>query len=273
MIKEIKYIHQILPEIDCESMVLFDLDDTLIEPSTMLGGKAWRRYARNVLKKVKPEEEVTRIHDRMTYHIAKRVPYVAIEEGAHDYWMVLQKHQIPVFGFTARGRQHWYDMPTSDGEELAVEHLRQAGFDLNSWGEPVHDALFSHPSYAQRIFFTYPLKDKGEFVLHLFTQVRFRHTKVVFIDDKEETVHSVDKAFWQLRIPSVCFYYRHVDLFRPFDPMIANIQLEKLFFENIVLSNEEAALLKEEYIDKNPDDFFLELVSRLSLRKYQETET
>lgn len=263
-VQEISRIREILPEVSSDSIVLFDIDETLIETPIMLGGKGWRRYVKNLLKMTKSEEEVTEIHDKITYFIAKHVPYIAIEEDSCLCWNELQKTQIPVFCFTARGKHHWYDMPSSDGEELAVRHLKQAGFDLSLWSSHVDDALLLHSSYAQRVFFAYPIEDKGDLVLSLFAQAQSRPSKVVFIDDKMENVLSVDRAFEQLGIPAICFCYRHIDLHRSFDPMIANIQLEKLFFEDTILSDKEAMLLKEEYRGEHPDDFFLELISRLN---------
>ncbi|MES2344902.1 MAG: DUF2608 domain-containing protein [Chlamydiota bacterium] len=259
-IKEIDYINEVLKEASSASIVLFDIDETLIETPSMLGGKAWRRYARRALEKVKSQEEATEIHDKITYLIAKNFIYTTVEDDIHDCLHTLYKSEIPVFGFTARGKVHWYDMPSPDGEELTIEHLKQAGIDLTARSIAVDNALTAHSSYAKRIFFAYPVEDKGELILELFKNMQLLPAKVVFVDDKLENVRVVDKACEQLGIPSVCFYYRHIELHRSFDLMVANIQLEKLLFENRVLSDEEALLLKSKYLHKNPDAFFLELI-------------
>lgn len=268
-IREINHIDEILPEVSPASVVLLDIDETLIETPLMLGGKSWRKYARSILKKTKTEKEVAEIHDKITYFIAKRIPYVAVEKGAPLCINEFRKREASVFGFTLRGKKHWYEMPVTDGEELTRLHLRQAGFDLNLLNTPISQALFLHPSFSQGVFFAYPIEDKGNLVLELFAETQFRPSKIIFVDDKIESVCSVHNAFEQLGIPALCFHYRHIDLYRSFDPMIANIQLEKLFFENKILSNDEAALLKESYADKDPDIFFLELVSHLYF-KYSE---
>lgn len=258
-IREIDSIEDILPEVTHETLVLLDIDDTLIEMPVMLGSEAWRRYVRSVLKTVKTPEEATEIHDKISYFISKRIPYVAIEKTAHGCFEEFQSKQISVFGFTARGKKHWYDMPSSDGEELTILHLKQAGFDLHSLNTHINKSLVVHPSYGQGVFFAYPLEDKGELILELFAQADFRPSKVIFVDDKMKNVHSVNQALEQLKIPSVCFCYRHVALYRPFDPMVAHIQLEKLFFENKILSNDEAKALKNAYSNQNPEEFFLKL--------------
>ena len=151
-IREIDHFDEILPEVNSESVVLLDIDETLIEIPMMLGGKAWRRYAINLLGKVKTPEEAEKIHDTITYALATHVPYVAIDD-AQDCVKLLQGQNIPVFGFTARGREHWYDMPSPDGEELTVSHLKEAGFDLDPLNPFPGDDLFLHPSFAQGVFF------------------------------------------------------------------------------------------------------------------------
>lgn len=262
-IREIDSIDAVEPEAARGAVVLFDIDETLIETPIMLGGKAWRRYAKSVLGRVHTPEKAAEIHDKMTYFIAKQVPYIAIEQKARGCLEKLRRQEIPVYGFTARGKEHWYDMPSPDGEALGVLHLKQAGFDFTSSNG---QDLTSHWSYGQGIFFAYPIEDKGELILDLFSQTDFRPSKVVFIDDKMENIRSMDKALGQLGIPAVCFYYRHIDLYRPFDPLAAHIQLEKLLFEGNTLSNGEAAALKEKYADKDPDLFFLELAAQFLKR-------
>ena len=101
-------------------------------------------------------------------------------------------------------------------------------------------------------------------ILELFAQTKYRPSKIIFVDDKMSNVLAVDKALEKLGIPAICFYYRHIDLHRSFDPVIANIQLEKFIFENEILSDAQATLLKaEKDAHKNPDEFFLFLVSNL----------
>jgi hypothetical protein len=261
-IREIDRIDELILEVDPKTFVFLDIDETLIESPIMLGGKTWRRYVHHVVAKIRMAEQVEQFHDKLTLFIANRVPYVPIENNAPACMKALQEKNGLVFCLTARGREHWYDLPGVDGEELGVTHLKQAGFDFSSdkWA---YNPLFSHPSYARGIFFAYPIEDKGELILELFSKTDFRPSKVVFADDKMSHVKSVQKALDTLGIPSVCFHYSLIDKYRPFDPLTAYIQLEKLFFEEKVLSDFDAAALKGDYTDKNPDELFLELIPRI----------
>lgn len=259
-VRDIERIDAILPEIGEQTLVLFDLDETLIETPIMLGGKAWRRYARALLERTYPEEKATELHDKLTYLFAKYMPFIPIEENAADCLKRIEEKGAFAFGYTARGKEHWYDMPAADGEELGLMHTGQAGF---TFKQRFDDPLFSHRSYARGIFFAYPLEDKGELLLELFALTDFRPLKLVFIDDKISNARAVDSAAQKLGIPALCFHYRHIDLYRPFDPLVAHIQLEKFLADGSVISDKEAAALKGEYADKDVDAFFLELVSRI----------
>jgi hypothetical protein len=44
----------------------------------MLGGKAWREYARALLTRSMGEEDAHRILDKLTYFIAQRIPCKAV---------------------------------------------------------------------------------------------------------------------------------------------------------------------------------------------------
>lgn len=263
-IKPIDSLDQILPVADEKTIVFLDVDETLVELSIMLGRKAWRQYARNQLKKEKSEAEVDALCDQITYLFAKQISYLPIEEKTVECVTQLQEQNIPVFALTSRGKHHWYDMPVDDGERLTILHLQQAGIDLNQSHPLTKDPLFTHQSYGQGVFFTYPLEDKGELIEELFALTDYRPSQIIFVDDKIDYARSVDRALQKLGIPSLCFHYRYIERHDPFDPMIAHIQLEHLLLSGKILSNAEAAGLKDQYRDKDPDDFFLELVNLFS---------
>lgn len=259
-IREITKIDEIFEEVRPDSILLMDIDETLIESSIMLGGKAWRNYAVNLLKTVYSPQKTQRLRDKITYWIAKRVPCIAVESDAHHFLERMKEKQIFAFGFTARGRKHWNTMPCSDGEDLALLHLKQAGFDFEAFSANPLEAFLNHYSFSRGVFFA-NLEDKGKLALEIFAQVRPVH--VIFIDDNMDNVCSMERAFTKLNVPAICFYYRHVDLFRCFDPIVAAIQLEKLYLENLLLSDSEAAQLKQDYLYQDPDLLFLEVIKRL----------
>jgi hypothetical protein len=261
-IRETTRIAEVFSEVRPDSILLMDLDETLIESSIMLGGKAWRDYAVNLLKTTYSQQKIQALRDKITYWIAKRVPCSAIESNIHIFLDQLRDKQIPVFGFTARGKKHCNTLPCTDGEELACLHLRQAGYNLEVFPTSFSDVFLSHTSFSKGIFFAKsPFEDKGSLALEIFAQVSPAH--VLFVDDRMDNVYSMDRAFAKLNIHAICFYYPHVDLHRSFDPLIAAIQLEQLYLNNLVYSDSEAMLLKQHYALRDPDLLSLEIIEHL----------
>ncbi len=261
-IREITHLDEAFKVIRQDSIVLIDLDDTLIESSLMLGGKAWRHYAVSFLKSIYSAEKTQELRDKMTYWIAQRVPCIAVENSIHAYLNQLKHDQIPVFGFTSRSRKYWNTLPCENGEELALLHLKQAGFDL----EVFSDVLWPHPNFAKGIFFTSPGGEKGKLALEIFAETCPKH--VVFIDDMISNVLSMEKAFTELGVVAVCFHYQHVDLYRSFDPLTTAIQLEKLHSEEVLLSDSEALSLRQNYGDCDPDMLLLKFIEYLGKEQY-----
>jgi hypothetical protein len=260
-IRNVTHLDDVFRAIRHDSVVLMDIDETLIESSIMLGGKAWRYYAVNFLKTIYSPQEARELRDKMTYWIAQRVPCIAVEASIHAYLDQMKQAQIPVFGFTSRGRRHWNALPCANGEELALLHLNQAGFDLDVFSESFFSEVFwLHPRFARGIFFSYP-EEKGQLALEIFTKDRPKH--IVFVDDMMPNIHSMERALEELGIASTCFHYQHVDLYRPFDPLIAAIQLDTLYSQHVLLSDSEAFLLKQNYADCNPDTSLLKFIEYL----------
>lgn len=263
-VKEIDRIHEIANDVNQDTILLLDIDETLIESPIMLDGKAWRKYVSALLTKKYGDEKGPEIHDRITYFLGKNVPYIPVEASAPALIQDFQNNQVAVFGFTARGKDFWYDLPAPDGQEMGILHLEQGGFNFDVPYESVDQALLTHVSFGQGVFFAYPIEDKGTLTLEVFSLASRLPSRVVFVDDKLTNVQAVDKALQQLGIASVCYYYTLANQ-RPFDPMVAYIQMEKLFCEGVILSDNEALGIKAEYDHQNSDQLFLDLVERLFL--------
>ncbi len=70
-------------------------------------------------------------------------------------------------------------------------------------------------------------------------------TKIIFVDDKADSLIEVELAMKKKGIPFLGFAYsRTAKEHANFDPMIANIQLDRLIATGQILSDEEAAAIK-----------------------------
>jgi len=194
-IRETIRIAEVFSEVRPDSIVLMDIDETLVASSIMLGGKAWREHAMGLLKTTYSPQKVQDLRDRITYWIAKRVPCVAVEHTLSHFLNQLKSKQIPVFGFTARGKKYWHTMPCDDGVEMACLHLGQAGLDLDTFCQSQSDAFLAHPSFAKGVFFAqHPFEDKGTLALEIFAQAKPAH--ILFVDDRLDNVHSAELRYF-----------------------------------------------------------------------------
>jgi hypothetical protein len=61
-----------------------------------------------------PKKVVPQLHNQITLYLSKNIPPISPDPSAKDFIALLQKRGIPVFGFTSRPRDCWYQTPAPD---------------------------------------------------------------------------------------------------------------------------------------------------------------
>lgn len=232
---EVSKLEEVLPYVDHETLVVLDLDDTLIVPKQMLGGDCWFR------------SEMKRLQDNgfsMEESLAKMLP---------DYFS-LQHHLevLPVEVTTAQvvhqfqQKAHKVIGLTTRSSELAfrtMQQLRSIDIDLSlkSLSDTEHNLNTHFPhDYIQGILFTQG-NHKGEVLQRLCQHINYQPKKVIFINDKHKYVMQLEETFSALKIPYLGFRYAACDQdIHRYDPKVAKVQHH--YFGSI-LSNEDAAYL------------------------------
>lgn len=260
-------LQTILPVIDEETVVLWDMDDTLTDSTISLGTGAWRQYIR---KKIAEYEKVkvarwngANLHDILVFYVALNVPVKPVQPEALSMIETLQKKNIKTFVLTGRGKLKWYSSQIPNADKLTFRQLKQAGyrFDLTS----VSPGMKQSEYFADGVYFVSG-KDKGDFLVeNVFPLVDFKN--IVFIDDKWDQVVSVEKACKAGRKVKGVYYTRAQEEHKDFDPVIATIQLERLLDDNKVISDQEAAEIKCRLGDVKADDYFFKFLDRLNVTK------
>lgn len=119
------------------------------------------------------------------------------------------------------------------------------------------------------IIYTTNSVNKGELLQKILEKTGYRPSKIVLVDDKLDSLNSVESAMKKFGIEFIGFAYlrtakEHVN----FDPVVANIQLDCLMTKGIILSDDEAAQIKvERFTDVNPDAYFIEIVQKWNFQK------
>lgn len=245
-----------------DTIVFFDIDDTLIDSPYMLGSKGWRAYIVENTKHLDQEW-----HDMFTLFLARKYPILGVESTTSQLVRELQSRGYAVCGLTARERQIWYDTPTEGVDLLTIQQLEAAGIHFDSDALMLlYPDLMCAPEYFQGVFFA-DLEIKGEYLKKLFgnTPPDFRlPKKIVFIDDKLKQVDSVSSALSELEIEHECYWYRATDAkAERFNPLIANIQLYYFWISEgqEILSDQEAEVRAQQHPERKADYYLQALLT------------
>ncbi len=253
-------IDDILPAIDNEeTLVLFNIAEVLMDTEMSLGTQAWRKYVRT---RVYPQ-----LHDQLTLYVFQKVTPKPPEPSTPEIIKQLQSRGVPVLALTSRGRSEWYSTSMPGIDSLTEELLRQIGIDFTGTKLPAQlsniDASFAD-FYHSGIIYATNSYEKGEILEKLLDITHYKPSKIVLIDDKADSLESVETAMKARGIPFTGFAYTHTSQKHAnFDPMIAHIQFEWLFTHDQLLSDEEANQIKiESYSHVEHEKFFKELVHK-----------
>lgn len=249
-------IEEVLRNADATTLVLFNIAEVLIDTEISLGSQAWRK---NLRSRTSPE-----IHDALTYYVFQHVPPKPVESATPELVRKLQSLNVPTLAFTSRGRTEWYSTQINGVDEATEEVLSKVG--LN----------FCLPSQLAKLESDFPLYfhngiiyatnkvDKGELLSKIFQITGYQPSKVIFVDDKADSLVSVQKAMSRLGIEFLGLHYtRTAEDHLHYDQMVADIQLDRLLLDGKILSDEEALRLKEtEYSTVEEDVFFNALIQK-----------
>jgi hypothetical protein len=261
-IVETHHIADILKEIDQETLVLFDIDETTLTSKTTLGTSAWWEHFIRKLAPTKEEKaQLTPFIMPIVHKVTQASQSRTVEPETAQLINSLQERGITVISLTGRCKEAPWD---SNFAEYTRDQLQCLGIDFEKsiWPAGVRLDPANPPSnYAYGIIFT-NFQPKGPVLLQVLKELNFRPKKVVMVEDLTEFLKSVDQSLAKENIPFVGFRYSHLDNdIKNLDPMIGNIQLYKLLSDGQYVGEEEAAEIKVDFLKQNPKlspDFYLE---------------
>lgn len=223
-VREIKQMTEIEPAIDDQTLVVFDIDNTLLEPVHMLGSDQWFDHLVDQGKKVRRLSEDKAIAEAVVIwnRVQEDVVVRPVEAETPALIKRLQARNVRVIALTAR---------SSGAAAVTERQLRAIGVDLGRNPlprpavRPKQKQDTSQP-WVGAILFLGENQSKGEALTGVLRSLPQPPTKVVFVDDKARHTKSVDQAMARLKIPVVAFRYGAADArVAAFDPAIVAVQL------------------------------------------------
>lgn len=246
-------MNDILSSVESHSLVLFDLDDTLIDSPVNLNSGKWIAYYWQTAPKMMPDK--LPVIQKLMWHTSIHTPIIAVDPKASLIISDLQKRtDALVLGLTARPHTHDH----TNGAQITAGQLSTIGIDFSKSQYP--DKFCGHPSFHNGIVYSSGL-DKGGHMEEILACTGYAPKKIIFIDDNLVQIQSVEKSMQKIGIPCDCFWYRRALQNRPnFSLLHALIQLEYLLNHQIILSDDEATALENNYANLQKDQYLYNLI-------------
>jgi hypothetical protein len=225
------------------TVLVFDIDNTLVEASQMYGSDQWFEHlVHNGIAEAKklglPEPEVKNRAIKRAIEIWQPVQKVTtvqpVERETASIIQGFQQQGYCTMGLTARPLEI---------EEATQRHLRSVGVNLAA-GCKMPEQMKGFESkqdvgWYNGVLFVGPGNDKGEALVHFLKSNGVEAKRIVFVDDKSRNTDSVERACAKASLDCVNFRYGAADRkVKKFDPKIAEVQ-GQLYGK--FLSDEEAA--------------------------------
>ncbi|MBI3297028.1 MAG: DUF2608 domain-containing protein [Elusimicrobia bacterium] len=184
-VREIKSMAALTPEVKPRTIVVFDIDNTLIEPLGNIGSDQWYEYLLKAYKRdanLSDAEAEAKAVAAWTDALGK-VRVKPVETLTPPLVAALQKDGIKVMALTARGREY---------ESATLTQLKAVGIDLSG-------ILFAGEA------------DKGKVLAAFIKDLKLKPARVVFADDKPHHARNVDAALTASGIPVLSLRYGAAD--------------------------------------------------------------
>jgi hypothetical protein len=204
-VHEIHQIRQVLNHISFDSLVCWDLDNTLLQAKHELGSDQWfNAMISHVLKKMPSEPLAIQWALSVYTHIQHLTQVQPVEPVVIKMIRLMQEIGIPQYIVTARNNEL---------VDTTLRQLQQVGLQFNK-----NNIIFCSG------------RNKAE-CLELFLDVLPRNPRhVVMVDDKASHVHDIKRLAQMKQMRFNGFSYRHLDhKVTHFDMGLANYQLSLIF--------------------------------------------
>lgn len=267
LIIETHNIQDITPYIGQRSLILFNIAEVITDSTVSLGSSPWRKYIKSQTRNYGDDLQ-NRVHDTLTLMIAQKIQHRPVEAITPTLIDSLQKQGIAVAALTSRGRSEWYTTEVPGIDDLTEQMLKSMGIDFSLSKLPFlssidpNEELLNH--YRNGIFYSNHM-DKGPFLLELLQASKYRPQNIIVIDDKRDSLESVERVMNELGLPFLGFWYRRTSLDRhDFSPMVAHVQMQQLLDGKRVTNDKETiSIIAESYPETDHNEFFLDLLGQV----------
>lgn len=204
-VREIASMSEIVPALTTSTLLVFDLDNTLIEPVGNIGSDQWWYYMVKAIARDEgiPEEKAEEKAAPVWTRTLAKVKVKPVEALTPKLIAGQRARGLGVMALTARGPE----------DRAATERqLEDIGVDLTAAAPYAKELTTPNKGlFARGVFFVGEGPNKGEELVKFLETIGLKPRHVVFVDDKPKHAKSVDAALTAAKIPSVSFRYGAAD--------------------------------------------------------------
>jgi Protein of unknown function (DUF2608) len=173
--------------LDSDTLVLFDVDETLIQPVDNYKINQWTEPAKELLLRL-VEQYASANWDHIHAILFEKVEYLLTEPHIIKIIQELQAKKVPVIALTA---MRTGQLGPIVKEEWRYHHLKSLGFEGN-WSEHIipFEPLDGKPIFYKGILCT-DMTQKGPVLGAFLDTIQWYPKKVIFFDDLKHYVESV----------------------------------------------------------------------------------
>lgn len=194
-------------EHNAQTLVIFDLDNTLMHPDKHLGSDQWfyQRVAYFEAQGMKHQDAINATLPRY-FQVMYYVWMQPVQENTVQVVHQLQNKKVTTIALTARSLDIAY---------RTIEQLDHIGITFDGKGPVKCPITYQRDNkkpamYLHGIIFCGD-HDKGEVIADWFNRIKYYPKKIIFIDDKMKNIVSVEKALHKRDYPFIGIRYGYLD--------------------------------------------------------------
>lgn len=210
-VREIQSMSEIVPSVSTATLLVFDIDNTLVEPTGNAGSDQWyyyleKAYRRDGLSQEAAEEKAGKTWARSLDIVKAK----AVEALSPALVRSQQERGVKVMALTARDPQNSLSTRRqlkASGYDLVARTVREESVylvkaELNSSQDGLYD---------NGVLYVGDGPDKGKALIGFLKKIGYAAEHVVFVDDKPHHAKNVDAALRAAGIKSTAFRYGAAD--------------------------------------------------------------
>lgn len=260
VIREMANVSELNDLLEDDDLILFDVDDTIVDPGVALGTGLWSEWWKQWSAKLHVEgisiDRLQRFGSRFGPILWAELPLRPVEPHLPQMLAALQKQGIMVLALTARckrsGALNCFDEVTRDNLTAVGVDMRRSRLPAGLTFDKDEGQLYA---FSHGVIFTH-YRPKGPALVEFLRARHWKPKRVVLVDDTLGQIQSVANALEAEGIEFIGLYYRRAEKNHTnFHPVIAAVQLRAFLSGGPIPSDEEAFLIGRKEPDRNADSY------------------